>query len=255
MTKKIRIAVSGANGKMGKKVIENLFKFKNIKLTSVLIKKKTKLKLKNKLLTKIYKKLNFSYCIKKIINFFDVLIDFTSPESSVSYAHICSLYKKKIVIGTTGFNIDQINLLKLYSKKTGIVISENYSIYANILFKLLKNKYFLNSSKNIKIIEKHHKSKIDKYSGTSIRIKKTILNSNNNQKNVFIKNIKIIPIRNKKDIGSSHIIVFFRNGESLTICHRVKNRSVYALGAIKSALWIYKKERGIFNSNNILKKN
>lgn len=69
---------------------------------------------------------------------FDVLIDFTRPNATLNYLQYCSKLKKNIVIGTTGFSTEEINIIKKHSEKTAVIISSNFSIGINLLFQLIQ---------------------------------------------------------------------------------------------------------------------
>ncbi|BAC24171.1 dapB [Wigglesworthia glossinidia endosymbiont of Glossina brevipalpis] len=248
----IRIATTGANGKMGKQITRTAINISKIIHTSSLVRHKSSFKnydigkLANIFPIGVFTNDN----IKDISDKFDVLIDFTSVKSSLEYLNFCYKNKKKMVIGTTGFNAMQNKLIKHMSKKIAIFYSENFSFGANIIFRLLKNISSIGNIKNIDIdiIECHHKEKSDIPSATSILIKKNIL------KNLKIKkNIKISSIRSGNIIGE-HKIIFSFLGEKIEITHQAYNRKIFALGAIKAAIWLSNKKTGLFNMSHILNK-
>ena len=113
--KKINITVTGALGRMGKILINRIYKNKNLKLFSL-----TDIKAgKNICGIKIQK--NNINAFKKT----DVIIDFSRPKASIEILNYAKKLKKKVVIGTTGFNAKQNNLIKNYSKKIAIFKSGN----------------------------------------------------------------------------------------------------------------------------------
>ncbi|MFT8229895.1 MAG: 4-hydroxy-tetrahydrodipicolinate reductase [Enterobacterales bacterium] len=266
----IKIAVSGINGKMGSKIIKEIIqihktKNKNIFLGGVLYNRKNQI---NTSLVSILNKLNVKIVdnLSKIKNDFDVLIDFTHPTSSIEYLQNCKKYNKKIVIGTTGFNkIQKLEISKI-SKNIAIVLSPNFSIGLNVMLKLLKQTTkIIGEDSDIEIIEMHHKKKIDKPSGTAIAMGETISNtlgvSFNKcfiDRNINIKN----NIQKSKYIGFSslragnivgeHTALFIKKNERLEIVHKSSNRSIFANGAIKAAIWLVDKNQGLFNMNHVL---
>ena len=106
--KKINLAISGCLGRMGQQLIKSSKKNKNFKLVSL-----TENRSINKKFHGIKPELNSDKAFKKT----DVIIDFTIPECTLEILKIATRLKKKVVIGTTGFNRSQENQIKKYSKR------------------------------------------------------------------------------------------------------------------------------------------
>ncbi len=106
--KKINLAITGCLGRMGQQLIKSSKKNKNFKLVSL-----TENRSINKKFDGIKPELNSDKAFKKT----DVIIDFTIPECTLEILKIATRLKKKVVIGTTGFNRSQENQIKKYSKK------------------------------------------------------------------------------------------------------------------------------------------
>ena len=106
--KKINLTISGCMGRMGQQLIKSVKSNKNFKLSSL-----TENRIINKKINGIRPELNSENAFKKS----DVIIDFTSPNCTIEILRIASKLKKKVVIGTTGFNQRQENIIKNYSKK------------------------------------------------------------------------------------------------------------------------------------------
>ncbi|WP_343154877.1 4-hydroxy-tetrahydrodipicolinate reductase [Buchnera aphidicola (Pseudoregma panicola)] len=251
--KKIRIAISGANGRMGKIIIKEIFKIKNIILSILITKEKIKnIKYKNK----NYKIKNYT-SLKNQENNFDILIDFSEKKNTIENIKYCVKNNKNIIIGTTGFNDKEEKFIKLSSKKICIVKSSNFSNGINLIYFILKKIIKKLKNKKIKIKEKHHKNKKDSPSGTSIEFAKIInksLGKKNCKKEILKnKNITFVSKRIGNIIGN-HSIIFSDKNEILEIKHKAKNRSIFAIGAIQSAIWCFKKKSGLFSMKNIINK-
>ncbi|QJC29371.1 4-hydroxy-tetrahydrodipicolinate reductase [Enterobacteriaceae endosymbiont of Plateumaris pusilla] len=256
MNNKIRLAISGINGRMGKTLLKIINQDKyNFTLNAVLESKKSlNINTNIKYISKnILYNLNIKDNIMDIINDFDTLIDFTNPKATLKYVNICNQYNKNIVIGTTGFSEKEKIEIKKLSNKIGIVMSSNFSTGINILFKILKymSKIFnkQNNTLNIDIIEKHHKNKIDCPSGTAISMKNIIqkfFNHKNSQK------VNCHSIR-AGDIYGEHQIIFSSIGEQIELIHKASNRIPFATGAIQAAIWIsHFKKKGIYDMCDVL---
>ncbi|QJC36367.1 4-hydroxy-tetrahydrodipicolinate reductase [Enterobacteriaceae endosymbiont of Donacia simplex] len=251
----IRLAVSGINGRMGQNILRVLNKEKtnNILLNGV-TESETSLKNVNKIL---YKSnfLDIKSNIIDIIDRFDILIDFTNPQTTLKNINICEKYNKKIVIGTTGFTQKQKLIIRKISKNIAVILSSNFSQGINILSKIIeniitilcKNKQINNL--DIDIIEKHHKKKIDLPSGTALSLQNTIIQTY--KKFNILKKITCHSIR-AADLYGEHNILFSFIGEQIELIHKASNRIPFAKGAIKAAIWLNNKKSGIYNMNDVL---
>ncbi|CAL4319215.1 4-hydroxy-tetrahydrodipicolinate reductase [Buchnera aphidicola] len=259
MKKKIiRIAITGAYGRMGSHLIKNIKKFNNIVLKLLII---------NNTDQKIINNNNIiiSNEIEKHMNQFDVLIDFSTPQSSLRYLKICHKNNKNIVIGTTGFKKKELYQIKKYSNDIGIILSSNFSMGINIIAQILKSSAQLfDDSYDIEILEEHHNKKLDSPSGTALTLGKIIAKNKKwdfNSCQEYRKN-QLNQARQKKKIGFSiirggnivgnHKIMFINSGEKITISHQAYNRDTFSIGAIKSAIWLIKKKSGLFNMMDVI---
>ena len=173
--KKINLAISGCVGRMGQQLIKSSKKDKSFNLVTL-----TENRLVNKKFNGIKPELNSDKAFKKI----DVIIDFTVPECTLEILRIASKLKKKVVIGTTGFNRSQENQIKKYSKKISILKAGNMSLGVNLLMYLTEiASKSLNDEYLSKIFEVHHKHKKDYPSGTALMLGKGI--ADGKRKNLY----------------------------------------------------------------------
>jgi 4-hydroxy-tetrahydrodipicolinate reductase len=119
----------------------------------------------------------------------DVVVDFSRPESSMSMVKKCIENKKPIVIGTTGFNDEQLQIIKEASQNIPVLLSYNMSKGIFFLKESIKD-FLLKNQHNFECVihEVHHTEKVDSPSGTAIELEKTI---NNNDTNKIISSIRI----------------------------------------------------------------
>ena len=151
--KNINLAISGCMGRMGQQLIKSSKKNKNFNLVAL-----TENRPVNKKFNGIKPELNSDKAFKKT----DVIIDFTVPECTLEILKIASKLRKKVVIGTTGFNSSQENQIKKYSKKISILKAGNMSLGVNLLMYLTEiASKSLNDEYLSKIFEVHHKQKKD----------------------------------------------------------------------------------------------
>ena len=203
--------------------------------------------------------------LKAVINDIDVLIDFSLPDATEQNMQICAANKVAMVIGTTGFNEQQEQVLKEASKQIAIVYAGNYSTGVNLSLKLLAMaaKAFGNDA-DVEVIEAHHKHKIDAPSGTAYMMAEAVAEARGqNLKDVAIYgregqtgereagSIGIHAIRGGEIIGD-HTVMFIADGEVVEITHRARARMTFAAGAVRAATWVIKQEFGQYNMQDVL---
>ena len=149
------------------------------------------------------------------------MIDFASHKSSVISAEYCLRKNIPCVIGSTGQTEWENKRIEEISKHKKIVKSANFSKGIDVLKKFVDSVLMCQPDK-IEIIEKHHKNKKDRPSGTALELEKYI-------KEKFDGEIKITSIREGEEMGEHTIIVSFGD-EKITISHNVYSRNAFVLG-------------------------
>ena len=256
--KKINITISGALGRMGKILIKRISKNKNLRLFSL-----TDLK-SGKNINGIKTQKNNLEAFKKT----DVIIDFSRPKASLEILNYAKKLKKKIVIGTTGFNKKENNLIKNYSKTIAIFKSGNMSLGINLLeyvIKIISEK--IPNEYQVTISDNHHKKKVDYPSGTALMLanalakgkgkKLTSITGNLflNKKGSLKKNKINFFITRKGNTVGKHSVQFNNNIENIEIKHDAFSRELFADGALNAAEWINKKNKGLFSMQDMLNLN
>jgi 4-hydroxy-tetrahydrodipicolinate reductase len=253
--KKINITITGALGRMGKILIKRISKNKNLKLFSL-----TDMKVgKNLRGIKIQK--NNLNAFKKT----DIIIDFSRPKASIEILNYAKKLKKKVVIGTTGFNAKQNNLIKNYSKKIAIFKSGNMSTGINLLEHIVKilSKNIPNNYQ-IGISDDHHKNKIDYPSGTALMLANAVSKGKNKnleliKGRIFLNKLGNLQknkinffITRKGNTVGKHSVHFNNKIENIELKHTAFSRDLFADGALNAAIWLSKKNRGLFNMQDML---
>jgi 4-hydroxy-tetrahydrodipicolinate reductase len=196
----------------------------------------------------------------------DVIIDFSKPKSSLEILNYAKKLKKKVVIGTTGFTNKQNGLIKNYSKKIAIFKSGNMSLginlleyIINILSKKIPNDY------DVGINDDHHRKKIDYPSGTALMLANAVSKGKNknpesikgkiflNKKGNLQKNKINFFITRKGNTIGKHSVIFSNKIENIELKHTASSRELFADGALNAAIWISKKNKGLFNMQDIFK--
>ena len=253
--KKINITITGALGRMGKILIKRISKNKNLKLFSL-----TDIK-SGKTINGIKIQKNNIKAFKET----DVIIDFSRPKASLEVLDYAKKFKKKVIIGTTGFNSKQNNLIKNYSKKIAIFKSGNMSLGINLLeyiVSILSKK--IPESYQIGINDNHHKRKVDYPSGTALMLANAVSKGKNknpesikgkmflNKSGSLQKNKVNFFIPRKGNTIGKHSVNFNNKIENIELKHTAFSRDLFADGALNAAVWIRKKNKGLFNMQDML---
>ena len=254
--KKINLAITGCLGRMGRQLIKSSKTNKNFKLVTL-----TENKPLNKKISGIKLTLNTDQAFMRS----DVIIDFTIPKCTLEILKIASKHKKKVVIGTTGFNKKQESLIKKYSKKIPILKAGNMSLGINLLMYLTEiASKSLSDDYLSKVFELHHKHKKDYPSGTALMLGKGIAYGKNKNfdsligkkflnKNSFPygEKINFNSIRKGEIIGE-HEVKFSNGKEIITLNHEAFDRALYSEGALIAAKWLSNKKAGLYSMRDLL---
>jgi len=253
--KKINITITGALGRMGRILIKKISKNKNLRLFSL-----TDLKSGKKIDGIKIQKNNIEAFRKT-----DVIIDFSRPEGSLEVLNYAKKLKKKIVIGTTGFNSKQNNRIKNYSRKIAIFKSGNMSLGINLLeyiVSIFSKK--IPANYQIGISDDHHKRKVDYPSGTALMLANAVSKGKNknlhsikgkmflNKSGNLQKNKINFFITRKGNTIGKHSVNFNNNIENIELKHTAFSRDLFADGALNAAIWVSKKNKGLFNMQDML---
>ena len=254
--KKIKLAITGCMGRMGKQIIKSAKSNNNFEISAV-----TESKLFNKKIHGIGMSINNEKTFKNT----DVIIDFTIPKCTLEILKIAAKMKKRVVIGTTGFTKKEENIIKKYSKKIPILKAGNMSLGINLLMYLTEiTSATLGSNYLSKIFEVHHRHKKDHPSGTALMLGKGIaVGKNKNFYKIIGKkylNKKSFPYGNKINFNSirkgeiigEHEVKFSSGKEIITLNHEAFDRALYSEGALTAAKWLKNKKPGLYSMRNLL---
>jgi 4-hydroxy-tetrahydrodipicolinate reductase len=195
----------------------------------------------------------------------DVVIDFTHHEASVGHLRQAASARKPVVIGTTGFTGDELEIIGKLAKETPCVQAPNMSMGVNLMFKVVQDMAkALGDGFDVEIIEAHHHHKKDAPSGTAVKLAENLaaaLGRNLEEVGVY-KRHGMIGERRPEEIGiqtirggdivGEHTVLFAGVGERLELTHRAHSRDNFARGAVKAARWIVNQPPGLYDMQNVL---
>jgi 4-hydroxy-tetrahydrodipicolinate reductase len=195
-----------------------------------------------------------------------VIVDFTTPEASLSYLRAAAKTRTPIIIATTGFNTKQHAEIKRLSRRIPTLLSANTSLGVNVLVSLLgKAAKMLGDDYDVEIIEAHHRFKKDAPSGTALALGRSVADAlKRDLDKVGINGRKgIVGERSKEeiallsvragDIVGEHTVIFGGIGERLEFTHRAHSRDTFARGAIRAARWVVKQKPGLYDMHDVLR--
>lgn len=256
----LRIAVAGSQGRMGQAICEVAQASENTQLTVMTVSEKPLLSE----LADTVPGISPVTDLARVMDDFDVLIDFTTPKASLAHLALCRAHHKAMVIGTTGFTMAEKQLFETASKEIPIVLAPNTSIGMNVCFALVqKVAKILGKEADIEIIEAHHSQKKDAPSGTALKMGELIAESldtpladlavydRRGEGERKAGSIGFASIR-ARDIVGEHTALFAIDDESLEITHKATDRAAFARGAVKAALWLQSQPKGLYTMQDVL---
>ena len=193
----------------------------------------------------------------------DVIIDFSSPAAVEHILPYCEAHKMPIVLCTTGMS-DELNLkIVQLSRSVPVFKSANMSLGINLLAELCKRaSAILGGGYDVEIVEQHHHNKLDAPSGTALMLADAINEENNGAYHYVYDRSSVRAKRDTKEIGISsvrggsivgdHEVLFCGPDEVITLKHTAYSRSVFANGAVNAALYLAKKEPGLYNMSDLI---
>jgi 4-hydroxy-tetrahydrodipicolinate reductase len=263
----IRIAVTGAAGRMGKTLIEAISLAENAQLAAAIERPDSSLigADAGELAGVGRNGIAVVGSIDEVIDDFDVLIDFTSPVATLANALACNQAGKKMVIGTTGFNEQQKKQLLATQSSMAFCMASNFSVGVNLCFKLLDTAArVLGDEVDIEIYEAHHRHKVDAPSGTALSMGEVVANAlgRDLQKVAVYGREGQTGARERDTIGfatvragdivGDHTVMFAADGERVEITHKASSRMSFARGAVRAAIWLADKDKGLFDMQDVL---
>ena len=176
---------------------------------------------------------------------FDVLIDFTLPEPTMHNVKACLEHRVRMVIGTTGLSDAQRAEIRKASATIAVVQSTNMSVGVNLVFGLLKQMAGALKGYGVAISETHHVHKKDAPSGTAKTMAEVI-------EGVTGRKVTDIASVREGEVIGYHEVTFDSGVDTIRISHNAKTRDMFAEGALVAAKFLAKKDKGVFNMQEVL---
>lgn len=193
------------------------------------------------------------------------VLDFTTPDATVAFAGLAAQARIVHVAGTTGMEPQHLAKLEAAARHAAIVRSGNMSLGVNLLAALVRKvAATLGTDWDIEIVEMHHRMKVDAPSGTALLLgeaaaagravdlaRHSVRSRDGHTGARTAGDIGFATLRGGTVIGE-HQVIFAGAGERIEFGHRAEDRSLFARGAVKAALWGRGKKPGVYSMADVL---
>jgi 4-hydroxy-tetrahydrodipicolinate reductase len=191
----------------------------------------------------------------------DVLVDFTGPDSAITYAAACAEAGVPLVTGTTGFDDDQLDSLRAVSDAVPVLKASNFARGVAALRRAVREAVAALPGYDVELTETHHNGKRDAPSGTA----KSILDDVESVRDDLDRRVHGregdaprepgeigVHARRAGDVTGEHELLVAGNRETLSLTHRAGDRGVFAEGALDAAAWLAGRAPGWYGFDDVL---
>ncbi|OWQ88358.1 4-hydroxy-tetrahydrodipicolinate reductase [Roseateles aquatilis] len=262
----LRIAVTGASGRMGRMLIEAVLGADDCELTAALDREGSPaLGQDAGAFLGQATGVAISSDVKAGLSRADVLIDFTRPEGTMAHLALCAELGVRAVVGTTGFSEEQKSRIAELAQRSAVMMAPNMSIGVNVVLKLLQQAaQALSQGYDIEIVEAHHRHKVDAPSGTALKMGEVVADA-------LGRDLKTCAVYGREgvtgerdpstigfatvrggDIIGDHTVLFAGIGERIEISHKASSRATFAQGSLRAARFLGSRTTGLFDMNDVL---
>ena len=252
----VKVGVFGASGRVGRLLIDDLKHEKKISLCAVYARESLDFSVDSSVLV--------TNDVHAFLKGCDIVIDFSLPEACQTLLEAARKTPKPLVIGTTGLDLHQMNLLKDASEFMPILYATNMSLGVALLSKLVHIASQTLEGFDIEIVEQHHRHKKDAPSGTALTLahsaadargldldKVRVSGRNGNIGERTKDEIAVMALRGG-DIVGRHTVGFYNDGEFIELNHTATSRNTFSKGALRAAKWLVKKPAGLYTISDCL---
>ncbi len=247
----IKVGVFGASGRVGRLLLDDLKLEENMSLSTVYVRENLDFSIDPSVLV--------TNDLHTFLNACDIVVDFSLPEACQWLLEESMKSPKPLVIGTTGLDLHQMNLLKDASEVMPILYATNMSLGVALLNKLVYIASQTLDGFDIEIVEQHHRHKKDAPSGTALTLaesaaagrdldldKVRVSGRNGNIGERTKDEIAVMALRGG-DIVGRHTVGFYNDGEFIELNHTATSRNTFSKGALRAARWLVEKPAGLYN--------
>ncbi|MBX6320528.1 MAG: 4-hydroxy-tetrahydrodipicolinate reductase [Rhodospirillaceae bacterium] len=195
----------------------------------------------------------------------DAVLEFTTPAASLAHVALSAAAGRPHVLGTTGFDDEQVAALERHAARIPIVWAPNMSLGVNLLLGLVRQvARALDPAWDIEIVEMHHRMKVDAPSGTALALGRAAAEGRGVAFEAAARRTRdgIVGARPRGEIGfatlrggdvvGEHTVIFAADGERVELAHKATSREIFARGAVRAALWVHGRPPGLYGMADVL---
>lgn len=192
---------------------------------------------------------------------YDVIVDFSRPETLDSVIAASTGKNAPVVLATTGYSDAELAKIRKLAERVPVLRSGNMSVGVNVLLELVERAVTaLGETYDIEIVEKHHNQKADAPSGTAVMLAEAAAAGRENNRFVFGR--QGAALRDKAEIGihavrggtivGEHDVIFAGKDETITLSHTALSRKIFAVGAFRAAGFLLGAKPGLYTMRDAL---
>lgn len=263
---RLRIAVAGANGRMGRMLVEAVHQSTDCVLSGALgLGGSPELGQDAGAFLGQATGVTITSDLQVGLAGAQVLIDFTRPEGTMAHLQACRELGVKMVIGTTGFSDAQKAEIAEHARHIALMMAPNMSVGVNVVLRLLETAArALDEGFDIEIIEAHHRHKVDAPSGTALAMGEVVAKA-------LGRDLKACAVYGREgvtgerdpstigfatvrggDIVGDHTVLFAGTGERIEITHKASSRATFAQGSLRAARFLAGQSSGLYGMDQVL---
>jgi 4-hydroxy-tetrahydrodipicolinate reductase len=263
---RLRIAITGASGRMGRMLVEAVLAADDLELAAALDRDgNPAIGQDAGAFLGQTTGVAISSDVQAGLSKADVLIDFTRPEGTMAHLALCAELGVRTVIGTTGFSPDEKAKIGEFAQRAAVMMAPNMSVGVNVVLKLLQQaSKALAQGYDIEIVEAHHRHKVDAPSGTALKMGEVVAEAlGRDLKTCAVygregvtgerdpSTIGFATVRGGDVIGD-HTVMYLGIGERIEISHKASSRATFAQGSLRAARFLGERKTGLFDMNDVL---
>jgi 4-hydroxy-tetrahydrodipicolinate reductase len=264
MGNEIRVGVHGAAGRMGRRIVELVYRDKELIVAAAL--ESSGCPLLGRDAGELAGLGQIGLPVSDSLgDHVDVIIDFSVPDAAARIAETCGERRIALVCATTGLSPQHRETILTASQTAPVIIAPNCSLAVNILMKLVREAARALKSVpegvDVEIVERHHRHKEDAPSGTALRFGEIVAEEMGQTEHVHGRHGRPGPRPTQQigyhalrlgDVVGEHTVSFGMAGELLELTIRSQSRESYALGAIQAAKFLVTQHAGLYSMSDVL---
>jgi len=265
MSELVNVVVYGSGGRMGQAVVRSILESKQARLSCALVRPGSGLADEplDRVFGTLHRLVDFATSLDPDVPC-DVLVDFSGPVAFDAALALAIERRTGFVSGTTGLKPEQFMAMQNAARAIPVLWSANFSLGVAMLLRCARRVAAALPDWDCEIVEMHHSRKQDAPSGTALTLGNAVAEGRNvtvDEAGVFVRHGQVGPRRPGEigfaalrggDVIGEHTVLFATDGERLELTHRAGSRESFAHGALAAAIWIARREPGMYTFDEVL---